>query len=113
MFIDWCKGGFPVLPTPSLAYPHLNLKLSPVLTTYPSEKGITFESLFNRYRAIDFQDALADFIVRHNYLELSTMVFQRCADNTLLPFRRVSVFHKVKFNNPVVGDATTIDAMHI
>ena len=62
-FIDWCKGGFPVLPTPSLAYPHLKLKLSPVLTTYPSEKGITFESLFNRYGAIDFQDALADFIV--------------------------------------------------
>ena len=85
-FINWCKGGFPVLPTPSLVYPHLNLKLSPVLTTYPSEMGITFESLFNRYGAIDFQDALADFIVRHNYPELSTTVSQRHADNTLLPF---------------------------
>src|SRR6201996_6178064 len=112
-FIDWCKGGFPVSPSPSLAYPHQNLMLSPVLTAYPSEKGITFERLFNRYRAINFQDALADFIVRQNYPELSTTVSRRRADNTLLPFRRVSVFHKVKFTDPEDNDARIIDAMHI
>jgi hypothetical protein len=44
--------------------------LSPFLTTHPSEKGITFEDLYHRNGAIDFQDALADFIVQHNHPEL-------------------------------------------
>ena len=67
-FIDWCKSGFPVLVSPSSAYLHWNLMLSAVLTAYPSKKGITFECLFTRYRALDFQDALADFIVRHTVI---------------------------------------------
>jgi hypothetical protein len=116
-FIEWCElegGRRSALPTPPLAYPHPNLMLRPVLTTYPSEKGITFEGLFNRYGAIDFQDALADFIVRHNYPELSTGVARRRADNTLLPFRRVSVFHKVKFTDRRDDpDPKTVDVLHI
>ncbi|KAH9008739.1 hypothetical protein EDB85DRAFT_2163908 [Lactarius pseudohatsudake] len=69
-FIEWCNCGHSALSTP-LTYPRLNLKLHPFLTIHPSEKGITFGALFNRYGAIDFQDALADFIVQHNYPEFS------------------------------------------
>jgi len=101
------------VPTPPLAYPRRNWMLCPVLTTYPSEKGISFEGLFNRYGAIDFQDALADFIVQHNYPGLSTSVARRRADNTLLPFRKVSVFHKIKFTNPEDPDMRTVDVVHI
>src|SRR6266702_864741 len=111
-FIEWCKCGHSVLPTP-LAYPRLNLMLYPFLTTHPSEKGVTFEGLFNRYGAIDFQDAIADFIVQHNYPGLSASVARRRADNTLLPFRRVSVFHKVKFTIRKDSDPTTADVLHI
>ena len=82
-FIDWCKGGLTAFPTPQLAYPRPNMMLCPSLTIYPSEKGITFDSLHNRYGAVDFQDALADFIVQHNYPELSTIASQRCTDNSL------------------------------
>lgn len=87
--------------------------LCPILTTYPSEKGITFEGLYNRYRAIEFQDMLADFIMQHNYPGLSTSASQRHTDNTLLPFQKVSVFHKVKFANPKDLDERTIDVVHI
>ncbi|KAH8984959.1 hypothetical protein EDB86DRAFT_3066087 [Lactarius hatsudake] len=97
-FIKWCNSGHSALSTP-LTYPCLNLKLHPFLTIHPSEKGITFGALFNRYGAIDFQDALADFIVQHNYPELSASVARRCANNTLIPFQKVSVFHRVKFTN--------------
>ena len=115
-FIDWCNasdGGLSALWTPRLAYPYPNVKLCPVLTKYPSEKGITFDSLCSRYGAIDFQDALANFIVQHNYPELPTSVSRRCADNTSLPFQRVSVFHKVKFTNGRDPDSKTVDTLHI
>lgn len=87
--------------------------LQPFLTTHPSEKGVTFDSLFNRYGATDFQDTLADFIVQHNHPELSAGVARRRANNTLLPFRRVSVFHKVKFVIRDDPDPKTVDALHI
>src|ERR1700677_5065598 len=112
-FIDWCKGGLSAFPTPQLACPQPNLMLCPVLTIYPSEKGITFEGLYNRYGAIEFQDSLADFIVQQNYPELSTTASRRRADNTLLPFRRVSVFHKIKFTNPEDPGTKTVDVVHI
>jgi hypothetical protein len=112
-FIDWCKGRLSDSLTPQLAYPQLNLMLCPVLTAYPSEKGITFEGLYSRYGAINFQDVLADFIVQQNYPELSTTASQRHTDNTSLPFRRVSVFHKIKFTNLGESGTKTIDIVHI
>ena len=112
-FIDWCKGGLTAFPTPQLAYPRPNMMLCPSLTIYPSEKGITFDSLHNRYGAVDFQDALADFIVQHNYPELSTIASRRRANNTLLPFQRVSVFHKIKFTDPEDPITKTVDVVHV
>ena len=111
-FIEWCKDRFPALPTLPSAYPTRGLTLFPFLATNPSEKGVTFKGLSHRYRAIDFQDALADFIVQHNFPGLSVTIAQRCADNTLLPFRQVSVFHKIKFTNCTM-DGEIIDALHI
>ncbi|KAH9011880.1 hypothetical protein EDB85DRAFT_2076847 [Lactarius pseudohatsudake] len=112
-FIEWCNCGHSALSTP-LTYPRLNLKLHPFLTIHPSEKGITFGALFNRYyRAIDFQDTLADFIVQHNYPELSASVARRRANNTLIPFRKVSVFHRVKFTNRDDTIQKTVDVLHI
>jgi len=107
------REGSSTLPMrPSLHYPSLS-SIYPFLTTNPSEKGVSFESLANRYGAIDFQDALADFIVQHNCPELSASAARRRADNTLIPFQRVSVFHKVKFANCDDSDKRTVDVIHI
>ncbi|KAH9015128.1 hypothetical protein EDB83DRAFT_2232775 [Lactarius deliciosus] len=111
-FIEWCNCGHLALSTP-LTYPRPNLMLHPFLTIHPSEKGITFGALFNRYGAVDFQDALADFIVQHNYPELSASIARRRANNTLIPFRKVSVFHRVKFTNRGDTVQKTVDVLHI
>ena len=111
-FIEWCKDRFTVLPTLPSAYPSLGLTLFPFLATHPSEKGMTFEGLSHRYGAIDLQDALANFIVQHNYPGLSAGTAQRHADNTLRPFWRVSVFHNMKFTTRNM-DGKIIDALHI
>ncbi|KAH8991765.1 hypothetical protein EDB86DRAFT_2806455 [Lactarius hatsudake] len=113
-FIEWCKGEHSESLSPPLAYPRPNLTLYPFMATHPSEKGVTFDGLFDRYGAADFQDAIADFIVQHNDPGLSAAAARRRADNTLIPFRRVSVFHKVKFANHNRSDPrTTVDVLHI
>ncbi|KAI9432312.1 hypothetical protein BJY52DRAFT_1132789 [Lactarius psammicola] len=114
-FIKWCKNGILSLPVhPPAAFSASSLKLHPSLATHPSEKGVTFDGIVIRYGAIDFQDALADFIVQHNHPELSAAAARRRADNTLLPFRRVSIFHKIKFSD-VSGSAHPgiVDAIHV
>ncbi|KAH8994678.1 hypothetical protein EDB86DRAFT_3064651 [Lactarius hatsudake] len=114
VFIEWCKGEHSESLSPPLAYPRPNLTLYPFMATHPSEKGVTFDGLFDRYGAADFQDAIADFIVQHNDPGLSAAAAWRRADNTLIPFRRVSVFHKVKFANHNHSDPrTTVDVLHI
>ncbi|KAF8270154.1 hypothetical protein EI94DRAFT_1771016 [Lactarius quietus] len=105
LHIDYSKKGFhasngkdePEQTTTYTAFIEWCEVLSPFLTTQPSEKGVTFKVLSNRYGAVEFQDTLADFIVQHNFPELSASAAWRHADNTLIPFRRVSIFHKIKF----------------
>ena len=88
--------------------------LYPFLTVHPSEKGVSFEDLATRYGAIDFQDALADFITQHNHPDLSANAARTRADNTLIPFQKVSVFHKIKFadraNDP---NRNIVDVIHV
>ena len=59
---------------------------------------------------MDFQDALADFIARINHPRASATALRTLAEDTLLPFRTVPVFHKIKF---VSTNSEVIDAVHI
>ncbi|KAH9016036.1 hypothetical protein EDB85DRAFT_1875359 [Lactarius pseudohatsudake] len=67
------------------------------MTLHPSQKVVSFDTLADKYRALDFQDALADFIARINHPQASATALRALADDTLLPFRSVPVYHKIKF----------------
>ncbi|KAH9066109.1 hypothetical protein EDB83DRAFT_2506349 [Lactarius deliciosus] len=56
------------------------------MTLHPTVKAVMFDELAAGYGAVDFQDALADFIALINY-----------PADTLLPFRSVPVFHRIKY----------------
>jgi hypothetical protein len=58
-----------------------------------------FDVLAKDYGALDFQDALADFIAQHNHPGLSARALQDRSHNTLIPFIRVPVYHKIKFTS--------------
>ncbi|KAN0134253.1 hypothetical protein V8E53_008025 [Lactarius tabidus] len=99
VFMELHEGNSTLPRQPPVHYPFEQLKLHPFLTMHPSERQIPFASLTSQYGAIDFQDALADFIVQHNYPELSANAARRQAGNTLLPFQR--------------GDKKTVDVIHV
>ncbi|KAI9436290.1 hypothetical protein H4582DRAFT_2112156 [Lactarius indigo] len=67
------------------------------MTRHPSRKAVSFDTLADKYRVLDFQDALADFIARINHPRASTTALRALAEDTLLPFRSVPVYHKIKF----------------
>lgn len=81
----------------------------------PKIKAVSFDDLARKYGAVDFQDVLADFIARMNYPGVSAMTLRACAEDTLIPFRAVPVFHKMRFV-ATSGDRDkpeTVDIVHI
>ncbi|KAH9164605.1 hypothetical protein EDB89DRAFT_2116238 [Lactarius sanguifluus] len=67
------------------------------MTLHPTVKAVTFDELAAGYGAVDFQDALADFIALINYPGASAAMLRTRAADTLLPFRSVPVFHRIKY----------------
>ncbi|KAH8976730.1 hypothetical protein EDB92DRAFT_1810600 [Lactarius akahatsu] len=81
------------------------------MTRHPSRKAVSFDILADKYRALDFQDALADFIARINHPQASATALRALAEDTLLPFRSVPVYHKIKFVSS--RGSEIVDAVHV
>lgn len=112
-FIAWMQRSHqepPQVPKPSGPLgPHAR---SIKMTKHPSVKAVSFDVLATRYGALDFQDALADFIALVNHPGAPTAVLRARAANILIPFRGVPVYHYVKFTETESGNVT-VDAVHI
>jgi hypothetical protein len=76
-----------------------------------SLKAVSFDDLADKYQAFAFQDALADFIAQINHPEASATALRALAEDTLLPFHSVPVFHKIKFVS--TRDSDIIDTVHV
>ena len=81
------------------------------MSRHPTMKAISFNNLADKYGAFDFQDALADFIACVNHPQASATALRALAEDTLLPFRTVPVFHRIKFTSK--HDLEIIDAIHV
>jgi hypothetical protein len=94
---------------------HISLPLGPMqarqwypkMTHNPTIKGVSFEALAERYGTMDFQDTLADYIAQVNHPGASAATLRARAADTLLPFRSVPVFHRIKFTS--TGNADNSD----
>ena len=76
-------------------------------------KSVTFDVLARNYGAVGFQDALADFLAQLNNPLLSATALRRRAADTLIPFRRVPVFHNIKFTKcGQSGESEISDSAH-
>ena len=83
------------------------------MTLHPT-KSASFDVLAHDYGAIDFQDALADFLAHLNNPGASASTLREKAANTLIPFRRVPVFHNIKFTQiGHSGESEITDAVHV
>ena len=84
------------------------------MTRYPSVYRVSFDDLALKYGAIDFQDALGDFIASCKSSAASAATIRAQGAETLIPFRAVPVYHKVKFvsNDQSDNNSEIIDVIH-
>ena len=83
------------------------------MACHPSAKAVSFDDLKFRYGALKFQDVLADFIAQVNNPGMRGNALRTRAEDTLIPFRRVPVFHIIKFTETGNAEETgTIDSVH-
>ena len=75
----------------------------------PMLKAVSFNNLAYKYGAIDFQDALANFIAWINNPTTSGASLLAMAADTLIPFRTVPVYHRLKFTS--LGRSEIIDSV--
>ena len=80
------------------------------MARHPSAKAVSFDDLELAYGALNFQDALADFVAQVNYPEARGSTLRSRAEDTLIPFRGVPVFHVVKFTE--TDESEIIDSVH-
>jgi hypothetical protein len=83
------------------------------MTRNPTKTKVFFEELAQNYGAAYFQDALGDFIARLNHPGASAGTLNNQARNTLIPFRWVSVFHKIKFSHSDTNESNIVDAIYV
>jgi hypothetical protein len=74
-------------------------------------KSVSFDDLAQRYGAVDFQDSLADFIAQFNNPTASGTSLSTFAADTLIPFRSVPVYHKIKFTN--LDQSEIVDSVQV
>ena len=79
----------------------------------PARKAVSFNDLAYKYGAIDFQDVLAEFIARTNHPSTLAAALSGLAADTLIPFRSVPVYHKIKFTSSTSDQANIVDIVHV
>jgi hypothetical protein len=79
----------------------------------PTVKAVSFGTLAEKYGAVEFQDTLADYIAQANHPDASAATVRARAADTLIPFRTVPVFHKIKFTIGDNASSEIVDAIHI
>jgi hypothetical protein len=98
------------LPTQkALGQPHactLTLKMK----QKPSKPRVLFDVLARDYGALEFQDALADFVAQVNCPGASRTALRHRAHNTHIPFSGVPVYHNIKFTN---AESEIVDVVHV
>jgi hypothetical protein len=75
------------------------LFLAHTMTKHSLVQSVSLDSLYNDYGAVDFRDALADFVTQFNNPDMTFAQVQWTAPNQLVPFQYVPVFHRFKFQN--------------
>ncbi|KAH9170751.1 hypothetical protein EDB89DRAFT_1853161, partial [Lactarius sanguifluus] len=83
----------------------------PKMARHPSIKAVSFDALAERYGAVDFQDALADYIAQVNHPGASAATLRARAADTLLPFCTIPVFHRIKFTTGNSDDSEIVDSV--
>ena len=73
-------------------------------------RRVSFGDIIYAYGAVNFQDALGNFLAHLREPNITAQTLHSCRRNILIPFHHVPIFHKIKFRN---SNGTIVNAVHI
>ena len=93
---------------PAFRFGHLKMAQTPTI------KAVSFQDIDGKYHTNNFQDDLADFIAKVNYPGASSAALRVHAEDTLIPFHAVPVFHRMRFvHRNDCDEEETMDVVYI
>jgi hypothetical protein len=115
-FIKWQENGSPIRRA-QLEWqpPGLELDRRLHMTKRPSARAVPIDRVINVYGATYFRPALARFIALANNSALTRDQLEGNLHDVRIPFRKVHVWHRIKFlrEDPVSNKTITADSIHI
>ena len=84
-------------PSPPQCPPFLIQPRELKMAKHPSARGVSLESLKTDYGASFFEAALARFVAQYQNPQSSKAQIERAASSIHIPFRKLSVFHCIKY----------------
>ncbi|KAM6497273.1 hypothetical protein JOM56_007746, partial [Amanita muscaria] len=82
------------------------------MTRYPTIQSVPIDDLVSKYGASFFYDAFARFVVLWRHPQTTRARLEREALDVHIPFRVVSVYHRIRFEDKCQGNAYA-DTIHI
>ena len=110
-YIRWRQENHQASPQPPTPDERVHCPRFLKMARNPTLKAVSFDDLSVKYGAIDFQDCLADYIAQVNNPGASVTVLRARAADTLLPFRSVPVFHRIKFSTSNTNKSEICDSV--
>ncbi|KAG6849114.1 hypothetical protein H0H93_011213, partial [Arthromyces matolae] len=113
-FIEWRQQGCPVDEGKEWSPPGLEVSRKLHMARHPSVRAVSFEALAANYGAPLFRTALARYVALVNEPNLTTNQVEYRIWRLRIPFKKVPVWHRIKFQqlNPQNGEASTADSIH-
>ncbi|KAG6834934.1 hypothetical protein H0H93_006263, partial [Arthromyces matolae] len=115
-FVHWRLDGSPLMKSKEWSPPGLELDRTLHVSKHPSVRGaVSFDQLSEKYGANFFRTALARYVALVNNPDLRPAALERRIWTIQIPFRKVHVWHRIKFlrSDPLTGKMSTSDSIHV
>jgi hypothetical protein len=112
--VKWILDGRPLLEHEEWLPPGLELDRTLSMSKHPTIRSVAIDRLEQDYGATHFRNALRRFIALLNNPRLTTGQLEQSIWNVHFPFRRLPVWHKIKFtrHDPATNLTSTADSIH-
>lgn len=114
-YIKWRLNGSPVPELHEWSPPGLELERRLSMAKHPSARAVSLDHLERGYKAVFFHVTLRRFIARTNEPHLTSAQLEHKLWNIRLPFRKLPVWHKIKYlrQDPFTKITSTADSIHV
>ncbi|KAF9502071.1 hypothetical protein BDN71DRAFT_1378620 [Pleurotus eryngii] len=109
-YVQWRLQGTPLPSTAAWTPPGLELDRSVHMTKHASVRNVHLTQIKVQYGATHFREALARFVILQNQPDITRAELERKLWDVRLPFNKLPVWHRIKFQRTDLSNNKTMTA---